>query len=123
MGNNKFAAKLGILGAIIGTLVTAAVSPDLLETAIKHLSDATQNQFARDMFIFSLAAFIHSGRLKKEVRASFDALAVSLGLSIDKVAQAFREDLESHKKILDNLAERVTSLEAKQQQPQTQKEK
>lgn len=116
MGNNKFIAKVVAAGAVVGTAVVAAVSPDMLESVVKNLSDASQTEFAKNCTMFALAAWIHSGRLKKEVRSNF----ASLSLSIDKVAEAFHADLESHKKILDNLAGRVASLEAKQ--PQTQKE-
>lgn len=112
---NKFLRRLAAIGAIVGASVVMIMSPDLIESLVKHLSDASQNKFTQDCFIFSLAAAIHSGRMKKEIRASFE----SLSLSIDKVAEAFRADLEVHGKKLDNLAERVTSLEgSKTTQPQ-----
>lgn len=86
----------------------AMVSPETAEHVIKSLSDASQSQIAQAGFFFTLAAIIHSGRMKKEIRSNFEALAVS----IDKVAAAFRDDLKSHGERLDNLAVRVASLES-----------
>lgn len=118
---NKFMAKVDAVGgrflaagAIIGTTLIALVSPDVLESFVKHLSDASQNQFAKDCFIFSLAAAIHSGRVKREIRTTVDSVTTSLTAAIDRVAAAFREDLRNHSDKLDNLANRVASLESLQ---------
>jgi len=121
---NKFTNKFLALGALVGTTVVALVSPDLLESLIKNLSEVGQTQFARDCFIFSLAAMIHAGRMKKEIRANFESLTIS----IDKVSAAFREDLSAHRERLDthgekldNLSNRVSSLESKTTQPLKEK--
>ena len=115
MGNN-FLGKLAAAGALLGAGIIALVSPDLIESFIKHLSDASQNQFAKDCFIFSLAAAIHSGRVKREIRSTVDSVTTSLTSAIDRVAAAFREDLKNHSEKLDNLSSRVALLEATQQQ-------
>jgi len=106
----KTAPVIGLSAALFATVFT----PDSLESVVKILSDTSQTQFAKNCFIFSLAAAIHAGRVKKEIRLAVEALTHSLTLSIDKVAEAFRDDLKSHSERLDNLSFRVASLESKQ---------
>jgi hypothetical protein len=94
--------------SIIGILTagsTLALSPETAEFVTKYLSDAGQNQFTRDLIIFSLAAAIHSGRMKKEIRTNFETLVVA----IDKVSTTLREDLKKHRDKLDGLEVQVTA--------------
>lgn len=127
---DKLFRKLMIFTSVVGTSLVAILSPDLIESLIKHVSVAGQSQFARDCFIFSLAAVLHAGRMKKEIRSNFESLTVS----IDKVAIAFHEDLKSHSERqekafsevhedlrtygdkLDKVTTRVSSLESTKQQ-------
>lgn len=75
---------------------------------LNFLSDASKNQITQAGFFFTAAAWIHSGRVKKEIKENFKALT----LSIDHVADAFKEDLKRHGDRLDNLSFRVTHLES-----------
>lgn len=106
---NKFPIKTASLVAILG--LTAGfihgVSPETAEPVLKLFSETAQNQIAQAGFFFTVAAWLHSGRVKKEIRENFAALTVA----IDKVAEAFREDLKAQGARLDNLTTRVTSLE------------
>lgn len=106
---NNFPIKTTSLVATVALLAgfVHGVSPDTAEPIIKLLSDTAQSQITQAGFFFTLAAWLHSGRVKKEIRENFLALTVS----IDKVADAFREDLKAHGERLDNLTSRVTTLE------------
>lgn len=110
---NKIKKSAPIVG-VSAALLTAAYSPDTIESALKIFTNSSKSEFAKNCFIFSLAAAIHAGRVKKEIRVAVETLTQSLTISIDKVAEAFREDLKSHSQRLDNLASRVASLECKQ---------
>lgn len=106
---NKFPVKTSILVACAGLLVgfTQGISPDQTEPLVKFFSEAAQNQITQAGFFFTMAAWLHSGRVKKEIRENFMALTIS----IDKVADAFREDLKAQGNRVDNLASRVSDLE------------
>lgn len=117
--SGKVVRTVSAVGAGVGTLSIAALSPDLLESSFKMLSEASQSEFAKNCFIFSLAAAVHSGRVKKEIRSAVETLTHSLTLSIEKVAEAFRDDLKNHSEKLDNLASRVASLESQNLSEQT----
>lgn len=86
---------------------TYGASPEHVEPVLKLLSDTAQSQIAQAGFFFTVSAWLHAGRVKKEIRENFSLLTNA----IDKVADAFREDLKLQSARLDNLASRVQSLE------------
>ena len=71
------------------------------------MSQASQNQLVQYGFLFSLAAWIHSGRVKKEIKLNF----ASVTDAINSISRALREDLEKHGKRLDMIEGRVQNLE------------
>lgn len=73
------------------------------------MSQAAQSQIAQAGFFFTLAAWIHSGRVKKEIKLNFTTLTEA----INNIAKTLREDLEKHGKRLDSLEGRVQTLEKK----------
>lgn len=101
--------KIGWLSAVIGSGAIAVLSPDTVDLLLKHLSEASRTEFAKSIFIFSLAAVIHSGRMKKEIRQNFETLI----MSIDRVSATLREDLSVQAKRLDGISSRVDDLERK----------
>lgn len=111
----------------------AALSkPEAIDSIIGVLSQASQSQFAQAGFFFMLAAFIHSGRMKKEIRFNFQGLSDS----IDRVSVALKEDLRRHGErldafnaqvlgqgeILDKVVSRVEYLEATNNKQKTKGE-
>jgi hypothetical protein len=100
--------KLGLFSLAL-TLISAgayAFSPESIEAIVSHLSDSSKNEFTKSLFIFSLAALIHSGRMKKEIRANFEMLVTS----IDNVSTALKEDLAKQSKILSSHGDRLDGL-------------
>lgn len=83
------------------------VSPEVIPTLVQAFSDTAQSEIAQAGFFFTIAALLHSGRMKKEIRLNFEALTIS----IDKVAKAFHDDLKHHSEKIDGLSHRVSSLE------------
>lgn len=77
------------------------------ETVVNLLKESTQNQITQAGFFFTLAAWLHAGRVKKEIKENFN----SLKESIDNLGLAFKKDLKAHNDRLDNLSERVETLE------------
>lgn len=73
------------------------------------LSDATQKEIVKYGFLFTMAAWIHSSRVKKEIKLNF----TSLTEAINNIAVTLREDLEKHGKRLDSIESRVQNLEKK----------
>jgi hypothetical protein len=100
--------KLGWLAATVGSGIMALLNPDTVESFIKQFGDASQNQFAKNIFIFSLAAVIHSGRMKKEIRSNFQMLTDA----IERATAALRKDLSNQQLIIDDLRGRVQTLES-----------
>lgn len=95
-----------VIGFVVG------VQPETAEAILKFFSESAQNQIAQAGFFFMAASWIHSGRVKKEIRANFEALT----MAIDKVADAFRADIRIHAARIDSLSDRVEDLESKQQE-------
>jgi hypothetical protein len=104
----KYALFLAV-AVVAGTAFGLSPSPDP-EALKSFFSEASQSQIAQAGFFFTMAAWLHAGQVKKEIRKNFEALTTS----IDKVADAFREDLKAQGERLDNLALRVHNLEEKQ---------
>ncbi len=76
-------------------------------TIMQIMSDTANSKIAQAGFFFTIAAWLHSGRVKKEIKLNF----VALTEAINNVANSFREDLAKHGERLDNLAGRVEHLE------------
>ncbi len=47
------------------------LDPDVI---MKYLSATMASDLTRQIFLFSLAAWIHSGRVKKEIKSQFETL-------------------------------------------------
>ena len=72
------------------------IEPANIETLTSFMSKGMQSQFAQMSFAFTLAAWVHSGRVKKEIKSNFDGLTSA----INAVADAFRKDLEAQSHVL-----------------------
>lgn len=97
----------GVVGALIFMIV--GTDPSMIsQEALKHfLGEAAQNQITQAGFFFTLAAWLHSGRVKKEIKSNF----ASLTEAINNVAESLRQDLKNHSNRLDNLTSRVETVE------------
>lgn len=80
------------------------VDPELVKS---FLSETAQSQIAQAGFFFTLAAWLHAGRVKKEIARNFEALTNAL----NSVALALRKDLDGHREILANHSIRLDNLE------------
>lgn len=60
-------------------------------------SSAASSQIAQAGFFFTIAAWIHSGRVKREIGKNFSSITDA----INNVATALREDLQKHGERLD----------------------
>lgn len=79
------------------------------ESIVNFLSQAANSQIAQFGFFFTLAAWMHSGRVKKEIKLNFIALTDA----INNVALTLRRDLDLQKEILENHSLRIHTLEEK----------
>lgn len=84
------------------TSVDIDSAKDLAEKFFGH-------QFTQMTLAFMAASFIHSGRIKKEIKLAF----VSLTSAIDNVAERVTNELSGIKKEIKNLDERVGHIEKK----------
>lgn len=80
------------------------MDPELVKS---FLSETAQSQVAQAGFFFTLAYWLHAGRVKKEISKSFTALIAA----IDSVSQALRKDLEAQQKLLADHGKRLETLE------------
>jgi len=71
------------------------------EIAKNLLSAAASAELTKTLAIFGFAAWIHSGRVKKEISKQFGALISVL-----------REDLDAQKSVLAGVVKRVDNIEA-----------
>lgn len=94
---------LGIGFTSLGALLLSW-SPESLMT---HFNAVTENKIAQAGFFFTMAAWIHAGRVKKEIATQFTVVTDA----INNVAQALRSDLAAHGARLDHVSIRVDSLE------------
>jgi hypothetical protein len=109
IANSKFrflAAVSGWIVAVIG--MTAGFDIDK-EQVSAFLGETASNQIAQAGLFFTIAAWLHAGRVKKEIKDNFSSLTTA----INGVAAAFKEDLKKHSEILENLSTRVDMLEKK----------
>lgn len=92
------------------------------ETFAHNLSQISQNQIAQTGFFFTVAAFIHAGRVKAEIRGAFASLTSSidnLGNTLSKQLSEHSEKLEVHEKALASLSSQVSKLQEVKQGDQT----
>jgi len=94
---------IGSAGAAGATYITASDPAAAMEV----LLSVVNNELAQAGFFFALAAWIHSGRVKKEISKNF----ASITDAINNVASALRQDLQKHGERLDNISDRVETLE------------
>lgn len=90
---------LGSIGVLIVSMTPEAM--------VGHFTNITESKVAQFGFFFTLAAWIHSGRVKKEIAAQFTTITEA----INNVATALHNDLAAHGSRLDNLTNRVDKLE------------
>lgn len=114
MGIPDSAVKGAKIGACAGASAwfgyLLGLDPSVL---FKFITETATNQIAQAGFFFAAAAWIHSGRVKKEIARNFGAMTDA----INNVANALSSDLKNHKEILDNHEKRLETLEAKKSQP------
>lgn len=91
------------------------LDPSKVEPLTKLLSDTAQSSIAQTGFYFIVAAWIHSGRLKREIKSNFS----SLTLAITEATTALKKEIELQGKligqqgeILANTIGRVETLES-----------
>ena len=96
------------------TALGADVVPIDSEIIKTLFGEAASNQIAQAGFFFLIASWIHSGRVKKEIKLNFAGLTEA----INNVADSLKKDLKSHSEILgkqagsiDNLSLRVQYIE------------
>jgi len=69
------------------------------EQLLAVLGDATNSQLMKNSFLFALAAIIHSGRVKKEIREQMTLLT-----------DAIRDEARSVRKIVESHANEIAVL-------------
>ena len=88
----------------VGAIFGAGIDHEVLKS---FLSETANSQIAQTGLFFMAASWIHSGRVKKEIKENFS----SLTHAINNVAETLREDMKKHAGILANLDHRVQNLE------------
>jgi hypothetical protein len=105
---SKRVAGMATLGG--GTLgVLYGIDPNSFLT---HLSLVSQNQIAQAGFAFTVAAWIHSGRVKQEIKLNFTCLTDAL----NNLADALRKELKEHSEQLASLRQDVQELQTQVKQ-------
>ena len=109
---SKHKKALGVgAGVGVGTGIGAGIYVLLggsdLSQILNLASSAASSQIAQAGFFFTVAAWIHSGRVKREISKNFSSITDA----INNVATALREDLQKHGERLDKLDKRVENLE------------
>lgn len=87
-----------------------------LDQILSVISPAMQSEAMKFGIAFTFAAWLHSGRVKKEIKASFSGLSQA----ITELGAALREDLNNHsnriakvEEGLNDIKERVNTMEGK----------
>lgn len=96
-------ALFGVGGAGIVALLMS-MNPVMLT---EYLNEAAASKVAQFGFLFTLAAWLHSGRVKKEIKTQFEIITDA----INNVAMALRQDLAAQTKRLDSLEDRLENIE------------
>ena len=106
---DKKSVLITVVASVIGLVAGVSTdSPPDIEGIKSLFGEATQNELTKLAFLFTAAAWIHSTRVKKEIKENF----TSLTTAINEVATAFREDLKNQGLIVNNLALRITTVES-----------
>ncbi len=92
------------VGVGAGALALFKTDPS---AAIQYILDICRNQMAQAGFFFTLAAWLHSGRVKKEIAKNFMGMTDAM----NNIATVLSRDLKKHGERLDNLTDRVETLE------------
>jgi hypothetical protein len=92
-----------ILISLTGCVGVAASDPEAFQGV---LGEALSNQVSQFTMAFTIAAWVHSGRVKKEIRTQVGGIISS----IDSVAQTLKQDLAAQGKRLDGVENTVKTL-------------
>ena len=89
------------LGSLAGIIY--GISPDYV---VSFLSETAASKVAQYGFFFTLAAWIHAGRVKKEISNQFSPLTEA----INNVASTLKDDLAMQAERLDTMEKNFTGL-------------
>jgi hypothetical protein len=78
-----------------------------LDTIQTFLGAALTHQVTQFTFAFSIAAFIHSGRMKKEIASQVSGITAS----IDGVTKALKDEILNQNSRIGSIEKRVEILE------------
>ncbi len=87
-----------------------------IDGLISIFGPVIQSQIAQAGFFFTMAAIIHSSRVKKEIRANFEPLTEAIKRLADNLAadlKAQSERIGGVEKKIDHLDSRLNNLEIK----------
>lgn len=105
----KYSLSTSIVGGVFATLAIKVGSDFAPDQVTKLLSETANNEIARAGFFFIVASWIHSGRVKKEIKLSFTTLTDA----INNVATSLREDLKEHLNMIHSLDSQVKILDSR----------
>lgn len=103
----------GLVAVSGGLGVLYGINP---ESFLQHLESLYSNQIAQAGFFFTLAAFVHAGRVKTEIRAAFGSLTDSinnLGNTLSLRIDQHEKMLKEHQLELDKLVLKAPELQSK----------
>ena len=108
--NKRLVKGSAWLGGITGLLY--GIDPNGVSNL---LTEAANSKMAQYGFLFTLAAWIHSGRVKKEIASSF----IVVSEAINNVAEALKKDLRLQAERLEHLENISISLTTRVEQLET----
>lgn len=100
-------------GSALGLAYGMDISPQFV---VDHLSMAAQSQITQAGFFFTLAAWLHAGRVKSEIKLNFSSLTDALNNLGDALRNELKnhaDQLAAHAKMLDTLGKTVEELAVK----------
>lgn len=80
-----------------------------IDTVSAFVSMAFSHQVTQFGLAFTFAAWLHAGRVKKEIRSQMESMIEA----VDKVAAVLKQDLAGQAARLSELTSRVITLETK----------
>ena len=104
----KVAKGAGVSAAIGAAGLTGYLMGIDPTHVINFFSDTAQSQIAQAGFFFTLASWLHSSRVKKEIKDNFSALT----MAIQNLGGALRADLNRMQETLVDHGERLEDLES-----------
>lgn len=103
---NKYSLIVLISGSSLA-LGASALGLDVnSENISTFLGNMAGNEIAQTGFLFTVAAWLHSGRVKKEIKDNFSSLTTA----INNVAESFKQDLKAHSDTLKVHSEAINEL-------------